>query len=173
MPPDDPRSNRRMALEALLDHAPVPPGSVHPVPVDRPDVAACAAAYDAELRALQAERGPARPLLDVTFLGIGPDGHTASLFPGTPALAETRRLAVDNPPGLDPFVPRITLTFPALASSGAIAFLVSGADKRDALRKILEGRDLAGQDLAGQTLPAARVTARGPVTWFVDEAAMG
>jgi 6-phosphogluconolactonase len=162
VPEDDPMSNRRMVLEALLGAVPAAPGLIHPIPVDRPSPADCAAAYDAELHGFKGLRG-GDPLFDVVLLGLGPDGHTASLFPGAPALRETERLAVDTAAGMEPFVPRVTLTFPAIASSRAVAFLVSGADKREAL-----GRIRAGEDG-----PAARVTSEGPVLWFVDEAALG
>jgi 6-phosphogluconolactonase len=162
VPKDDPMSNRRMALEALLDHVPVPPRLIHPVPVDLSSPAGCAAAYDAELRRFQSSRG-GEPLFDIVLLGLGPDGHTASLFPNAPALQERQRLAIDTAAGMEPFVPRVTLTFPAIASSRSVAFLVSGADKRAALRRIRDGEDV----------PAAHVTSEGPVVWFVDEAALG
>jgi 6-phosphogluconolactonase len=162
VPKDDPMSNRRMALEAMLDHVPAPPGLIHPVPVDLSSPAECAAAYDTELRQFQSSRGGV-PLFDIVLLGLGPDGHTASLFPNAPALQERQRLAIDTEAGMEPFVPRVTLTFPAIASSRSVAFLVSGADKREALRRIRAGEDV----------PAAHVTSEGPVVWFVDEAALG
>ena len=162
VPPGDPASNQRMVMEAMLDHVPAAPGSIHPVPVDRSGPAQSAAAYDAELRGFQGLRG-GRPLFDIVLLGIGPDGHTASLFPHSPALQEGSRLAVETEAGMEPFVPRVTLTFPAIASSAAVAFLVSGADKRETLRRIRAGEDL----------PAGHVTSQGPVVWFVDEAALG
>ncbi|MDQ0469191.1 6-phosphogluconolactonase [Labrys wisconsinensis] len=165
VPADDPRSNQHMAREALLDQAPVPPDQVHAVPVAGLDPEAAAAAYQAALEHYYG--GPAldpqRPLFDVMLLGIGPDGHTASLFPGSPALRETRRWAVAGPPGLEPFVPRVTLTFPALAASRATAFLVSGADKRAILPRVLAGEDL----------PAARAATVPGVRWFADKAALG
>jgi 6-phosphogluconolactonase len=160
VPPDDERSNRRMAMEALLDHVPVPRELIHPVPVAVGSATESAAAYETTLRGFEDE---ARPLFDVVLLGIGPDGHTASLFPGMPALSVEDRLAIDTPPGMEPLVPRVTLTFPAIASSLDVAVLVSGADKRDALRHALSGGDI----------PAGRISSQGRVMWFVDEAAMG
>lgn len=156
--PDDARSNTRMAMEALLDHVPAPREQIHPVPVATGNPAESAAAYETILRGFQ---HAGRPLFDVVLLGIGPDGHTASLFPGMPALSIEDRLAVDTPPGMEPLVPRVTLTFPAIASSRAVAVLVSGADKRDALRHALSDGDV----------PAARISSQGRVMWFVDQAA--
>jgi 6-phosphogluconolactonase len=162
VPPDDARSNLRMAREALLDVAPVPRENIHAVPTGLRDADACAAAYQETLEGWHGSRVlGAEPLFDIILLGIGSDGHTASLFPGTKALEETERWVVGNEPGLDPFVPRVTLTFPAIASSRAVVFLVSGADKRDILAKVLAGGDY----------PASRVTQHVPTLWFVDEAA--
>ncbi|MCO6417395.1 6-phosphogluconolactonase [Siccirubricoccus sp. KC 17139] len=161
VPPDHPDSNQRMAREAMIAQVPIPPGNVHPVPVDGGSPEMAARLYEAELRAFAAER-PGEPLFDVQLLGLGPDGHTASLFPGTAALAE-RSAWVVAVVGARP-EPRITLTYPALEDSGAVAFLVSGAEKRAILRQLLEG---------DATLPAARVRPKGAVTVFADQAAMG
>ncbi len=92
---------------------------------------------------------------------MGDDGHTASLFPGSPALGERERWAVATEAGMDPRVPRVTLTFPVLESCRASAFLVSGEGKRETLQRVLSGEDL----------PAARLKPRGPLTWFADHAA--
>jgi 6-phosphogluconolactonase len=160
VPPDHPDSNQRMAREAMIARVPIPPGNLHPVPVDgTPEDAA--RRYEAELRAFAAGR-PGEPLFDVQLLGLGPDGHIGSLFPGTPALAE-RGAWVVAVVGARP-EPRITLTYPALEDSGAVAFLVSGAAKRAVLRQLLEG------DLA---LPATALRPKGAVTVFADQAAMG
>jgi 6-phosphogluconolactonase len=165
VPADDPRSNRLMAEEALLDRVPCPPGSRHPIPVDAASPEACAAAYQAELASFyDAPRlEPNRPLFDLVLLGIGSDGHTASLFPGKAAVEVEDRWVVAAEPGLEPFVPRITLTLPALAAGRAIAFLVSGADKTAALARIFAEEDL----------PAARLCRRARTLWFVDRAAIG
>jgi 6-phosphogluconolactonase len=126
--PEDERSNYRMVKESLLD----PLGDAAPADVRRIKgelgVGEAADEYERALR----EAGP--PEFELVLLGIGPDGHTASLFPDQPSLSERSRLAVGVPEaGLEPFVPRVTLTLPALASAGQIAFLVSGASKAKAV----------------------------------------
>ena len=163
--PDDPRSNGSMAIDALLAHVPASTTQMHLVPTGLEDPAACARAYEASLkRYYGSDRlDPARPLFDIVLLGIGPDGHTASLFPEHAAVEETTRWVVSTEAGLEPFVPRVTLTIPAIASSRAVVFLVSGADKRVALARIFAGEDL----------PAARVAAATSTLWFVDQAALG
>lgn len=162
---DDARSNQKMVREAMLDHVPVQPENIHAVPVCLPDPRACADAYAADL--LHYYGAPAlvegRPLFDVVLLGIGPDGHTASLFPGSTALDDRTTLTAACAAGLEPFVSRVTLTFPAIASSRSVAFLVSGADKAQTLARIKAGEDL----------PAGHVTSSSPVRWFADRAALG
>lgn len=135
--PDHPDSNFRMANEALLSKV---PARVHRMRGESCD----AAGYEEELRAAFGEGVPA---LDLVFLGMGADGHTASLFPGDPALEETGRLVVKV---ARPDHPRLTLTLPVLSASKLAVFLVSGEEKREALRRVL----------AGEELPAARVAAR-------------
>jgi 6-phosphogluconolactonase len=157
VPYDHPDGNYRMASEALLDVAPVPPDNVHPIPtIGRP--AEAAQGYEDELRDFYgaAALDPRRPLFDVVLLGLGEDGHTASLFPGARALHEWERWVANvlNPKS----EPRITLTYPALESTRALAFLVSGANKRDILARVWRGEDL----------PAARLHGPEPV-WFVDQ----
>jgi 6-phosphogluconolactonase len=159
VPYDHPDSNYRMVREALFDAAPVPAANRHPMPTDgRP--AQAAQRYERELRDFYgaASLDPQRPLFDVVLLGLGEDGHTASLFPGTTALQERERWVVDvlNPKS----EPRITLTYPALESNRASAFLVAGPHKRDILARVR----------GGEELPAARL--HGPAShWFVDRAA--
>jgi 6-phosphogluconolactonase len=130
VPHDHPDSNYRMVRAALFDAAPVPAGNVHPMPTAG-EPAQAAQAYANELHDFYgaAALDPQRPLFDVVLLGLGEDGHTASLFPGTTALQERQRWVVDvlNPKS----EPRITLTYPALASTRALAFLVAGANKRN------------------------------------------
>lgn len=121
--PDDERSNLRLVRDSLVAHLERPP-SLHPVPTQLAPVDA-AAAYAASLRGTT---------LDLALLGIGPDGHTASLFPNAPSL-EASELAVATEAGLEPFVDRVTLTIPALAAARTVAFLVSGAEKADAARR--------------------------------------
>lgn len=161
VPPDDPASNYRMAREALLSRVPLAPARVHRIRGEDPPAAA-AAAYEAELRAALGAGPGALPRLDVALLGLGTDGHTASLFPRSAALAEEIRLVA---PVLDAHPPgphRVTLTVPALAAAGRVLFLVAGADKRDALARCLAGEDL----------PAARVmAAHGHAVVIADRAA--
>jgi 6-phosphogluconolactonase len=149
----------------LLAAAGVPEAQIHPVPYAAGDPDAAARRYEAEL---VAQRLPAQPLLDLVLLGMGTDGHTASLFPGTPALLEERRLVVANTALYEDRHPqRITLTFPALAEIEVAMFLVTGADKRSMLHRVLA----PPEDLP---FPAQRVRpASGRVLWLVDRAAMG
>ena len=162
VPPDDPASNYRMAREALLARAPVPGGNVHPIPTQGVSPEQAAEAYEATLKRYHGADilGPDRPLFDVTLLGIGDNGHTASLFPGQPALRETRRWAVATI-GVDS-EPRITLTYPALDSSREVAFLATGAGKRDMVARARTG---------DREIPAGLVRPVGRVHWFLDRAA--
>jgi 6-phosphogluconolactonase len=161
VPYDHPDSNYRMTREAMLSKAPVPPENVHPVPTDgSPEEAALR--YE---RTLQAAYGgaaldPARSLFDITLLGLGPDGHTASLLPGAPELDERNRWVAAVSHGRPEI--RITMTYPAIDSSRHVAFLVSGAEKAAVFKTILAG---------GGDLPAARVAPAGELVWFVDRAA--
>ncbi len=159
---DDPRSNFRMAWDVLLRHVPVPAENVHPIPTEGRSAAAAAAEYESVLKRFYGATrlDAARPLFDLTLLGLGEDGHTASLFPGSPALAETERWAV-GVTGSGP-LDRISLTYPALASSADTAFVVVGARKRDVLSRLRAG------DTA---LPAARLQSAGAVFCFADRAA--
>ena len=163
VPQDDPDSNFRMTRLALLDHVPIPPGQVHPMPTSG-DPDAAARSYQATLQAYYGAESldMSRPMFDVTFLGLGENGHTASLFPGTPALDETLRWVVP----VSQSVPqtRLTLTYPAIACSRAVVFLVAGAGKAQVLKEVLAG---------DRAHPAARVSAAGEVLWFTDEAARG
>jgi 6-phosphogluconolactonase len=163
VPHDDPESNYHMVREAMLADAPVPPANIHPVTTEglTPDEAA--RSYERQLKdfygasTLRADR----PLFDVTFLGLGPDGHIASLFPGTPILKERTRW-VGAVIGAKP-EPRITLTYPALESSSQVAFLVSGAAKRAILERLLRG---------DPELPATHLNCvHGTVHLFADRAA--
>ena len=163
VPHDHPDSNYRMTREAMLDRAPIPPDTVHPIPTDgRPEDAA--RRYE---RTLQEGYGaavldPGRPLFDLTLLGLGPDGHTASLLPGEPVLDEREHWVAAVSHGR-PEV-RITLTYPAIDSSRRVAFLVAGREKTAILRAIWAGDTRA---------PAARVRPSGDLVWFVDRAAAG
>jgi 6-phosphogluconolactonase len=161
VPWDHPESNYGMVCTAMLAHAPAPPQNVHGIPTTGTPQDA-ARAYERTLKSYYAAESldPARSLFDVQILGLGPDGHTASLIPGTNALEERRRWVVEVI-GARPET-RITLTYPPLESSRQTAFLVAGADKREVLARALAG---------DQSLPAARVRPVGELTWFVDAAA--
>ncbi|HXP02834.1 MAG TPA: 6-phosphogluconolactonase [Stellaceae bacterium] len=166
VPWDSPDSNYGMASEAMISQVPIPPENIHGIPFTG-SPADAAREYE---RTLQSYYGsdrldPARPLFDIVLLGMGPDGHTASLFPGKPALGERQRWAVDVPePGLNPIVPRVTLTYPALDSAKSMAFVAAGADKMEMMRRALAG---------DRELPSARIAPVGELVWFVDRAAHG
>jgi len=151
VPVDAGDSNEGMARAALLDHVPV--RAVHSLRGAGDTIDQAAAAYDADVAAA--------PPIDLVHLGLGPDGHTASLFPGSAALAVDDRFVVPNEDDLHPHL-RLTFTFPALARSRLVVFTVAGEDKRDALARVRAGEDV----------PAARVDAER-VVWLVDPAALG
>ncbi|MDE2513476.1 MAG: 6-phosphogluconolactonase, partial [Alphaproteobacteria bacterium] len=157
VPPDHPRSNFAMVRAALLDHVPVPPTHIHPIAAaDGP--ARGAAAYETELKRFYGADMLAadRPLFAATLLGLGEDGHTASLFPGAAALHERMHWAAGVPEAKPEA--RVTLTYPALDSSAAVAFLASGAAKRPVLERLTRGDDL----------PAAHIRPAGRITWLLD-----
>jgi 6-phosphogluconolactonase len=161
VPQDDPRSNAGQARRLFLDRAPVPAANLHPVPTDAANADEAARRYQAALRDFYGaeQLDPARPLFDLVLMGVGNDGHTASLFPGHPQLDETERWAVGVPQaGQEPFVPRVSLTFPALASTRDMLFLVTGRGKREIMARLLAGADL----------PAARAHSDGDLVWLVD-----
>lgn len=162
VPPDDERSNYNMARELLLDEVTVPRENIHPVHTSSGTPIEAAAAYERELqRFYGASRlDPARPLFHVALLGVGEDGHTASLFPGSPALEERSHWAAAVV-GVKPEA-RITLTYPTLESSRDIVFLVTGSAKRKVMQRIFGG---------ASDLPAARLRPIGRVRWFMDRAA--
>ena len=125
VPPDDPRSNFRLAREALLDRLAAPPADVHRICGElEPNTAA--EAYERELSGVT---------LDLVILGLGPDGHTASLFPNAGALWERDRRALAVEPGMEPFVPRVTLTLPMLWDAALVLFLVAGEEKAEAVER--------------------------------------
>jgi 6-phosphogluconolactonase len=162
VPFDHKDSNYRMAREALISHVPIPSGQIHPVPTEGTTPEQAAALYEATLQSFYGSKtlDADRSLFDVTLLGMGPDGHTASLFPGTAALDE-HKAWVTSIIGAKPEA-RISMTYPILAASRAILFLVAGAEKKDVLQKVLAGE---------RTFPAARVETKGELIWFVDRAA--
>ena len=165
VPPTDPESNYRMANEAMLSKVPVAPGNVFRVEAEKPDAGAAATAYEQTLRKFFALEAGQIPAFDLILLGMGPDGHTASLFPGTEALQEKSKLFVAN--WVEKLkTHRLTLTLPVLNAARCVAFLVSGTDKAPVLKSVLEG------DAPGEQYPAKLVRpAQGKLIWLLDRAA--
>lgn len=161
VPHDDPESNSHMARNTLLNYVPVVATHVHPMPTDAPNPDDAARAYEL---LLEDEFG-GLPRFDVMVMGLGADGHTASLFPGSPALKETERWVVPSRASYEP-IQRLTMTLPVFNNSRALHFLVAGADKRAALACAL------GEPTRSCPASLVRPT-EGAVTWWVDEAAAG
>jgi 6-phosphogluconolactonase len=164
VPVDNPLNNMSMARKAFLDQC-APSANAHPIPIDSADPGEAARRYEAELKAFYGadKLTPGRPLFDVVLLGVGPDGHTASLFPGYPAVEETTRWVIEVPKAnVEPFVPRISLTLPTLASGREMLFEASGAGKRAILTRVFDGEDL----------PANRAQSEGETIWLLDKAAL-
>jgi 6-phosphogluconolactonase len=159
VPPDHADSNYRMAFDAMLSKVPVPEAQIHRIRSETADADSAARQYEDEIRPVLS------PSFDLVHLGLGKDGHTASLFPGTAALEEWQRLCVANwVPALR--VHRITLTFPILNAARAVMFTVSGADKASIVRDVLRRKD------AEPRLPAQRVQpSDGDLLWMLDRAA--
>ncbi|MFI5272646.1 MAG: 6-phosphogluconolactonase [Ktedonobacterales bacterium] len=163
--PDDPESNYRMARETLLDYIPINPSQVHRIATEMTDPAAAAALYAGELRRDFHLQPGQLPRFDLIYLGMGGDGHTASLFPHTAALGETDRLVVANAvPKLG--VNRITLTVLVINSAANVAFLVAGADKAPALAAVLDGPHAPDEYPSQLIHPTG-----GELYWFVDRPA--
>jgi len=173
VPPTDPESNYRMVNESLLTKIAIPAENVFRVPAENPDAAAAASEYEAQLRRFfelksEPKSGDLKPgefpRFDLILLGLGPDGHTASLFPDSAALNEESRLVVAN--WVAKFnAHRITFTFPVLNRAAEVMFLASGADKADMVRQVLEGKNTP-------PLPSQRVQpSDGKLLWMLDEAA--
>jgi 6-phosphogluconolactonase len=157
---DDAASNQRMLRETLVSRAPVPPDHFHPVDTSLADPQEGVRRYEEMLRRTFPEARGGFPRFDAVLLGLGADGHTASLFPGSPVLDEGIDWVAKTEGG-DPTVPRITLTLPLLNASSHVIFLVSGKEKALVLEKILAGK--------GAGLPASRVAPRrGKVTFLAD-----
>ncbi|MDA9497038.1 6-phosphogluconolactonase [Bradyrhizobium sp. CCBAU 11357] len=164
VPESDPLNNMAVARATFLDRD-APAGHIHPIPTtaDNPDAAA--AGYARELQAFYGadQLDPARPLFDLVLMGAGPDGHTASLFPGYPEIEETRRWVVGVlKANVAPFVPRVSLTLPALASCREMLFEIAGHDKQPILTRLVNG----------ENLPALRARSNGETVWLVDKTAL-
>lgn len=154
VPPDDERSNLRLARESLVDLVERAP-TLHPVHTELPPDEA-AAAYDVELDGVT---------LDLALMGLGPDGHTASLFPNAPSLDERERRAVAAAPGLEPRVPRVTMTIPVFEAAELVLFLVTGAEKAEAAARAFAGPP-------DRSVPASLVRSRsGRTVALLDAAA--
>jgi len=164
VPPADPLNNMSAARRIFLNEC-APVENIHPISTDLVSPNASAAHYERELKAFYGaeELDPARPLFDAVLMGVGPDGHTASLFPGAATLSERRRWVVDVPEAnVEPFVPRVTLTLPALASCREMLFEIAGMTKRAILTRLL----------ANENLPANRAHSAGEIIWLADRAAL-
>jgi len=167
--PEDPASNFGMARRALLSKAPIPPAQVLAVPTAEQSAPAAAAAYSRELGQVfhQPPDSLPMPRFDLVLLGLGDDGHTASLFPGKPALKVQDRWMTASPPGvLPPPVERITMTLPILNAARQVVFLVAGEKKASVVKEILE------ETPALEKYPAAGIApVAGTLTWLLDRAA--
>jgi 6-phosphogluconolactonase len=165
VPANDPLNNMAMARGIFLDQF-APAANIHPIPTDTAGASESARRYERELQSFYGanELDPARPLFDLVLMGVGPDGHTASLFPDDPALQETRRWVVGVPKAhVEPFVPRVTLTLRVLGSCREMLFEVAGSEKRAILTRLQ----------AGENLPANCARSAGETVWLVDQAALG
>jgi 6-phosphogluconolactonase len=161
---DDPLNNMGMARRTFLERC-APASNIHAIPTDRANPEQAARRYESKLQSFYgADRlDPGRPLFDLVLMGVGPDGHTASLFPNDPAVEETARWVVGVlKANVEPFVPRVTLTLPALNCCREMLFEVSGAEKRAILTRVLDG----------ENLPASRAHSIGETIWLVDRAAL-
>jgi 6-phosphogluconolactonase len=168
VPPHDPDSNYAMTEASLLSRVAIPPGHVHRLRGELRPASRAASEYARLLRPPPSRtRGETSVRFDLALLGLGPDGHTASLFPRASALREKRRAVVAVARSAQPpYVPRLTLTLPALASSREVVFLVAGKDKAVAVAGTLQARGSGNA-----RWPASRVRSAGDVRWFLDRAA--
>ena len=161
VPPDDPESNYRMVREALLSKVPVPAGNVFRIKAEDPDAARAAADYERALISFFNLRPGEFPRFDLIFLGLGSEGHVASLFPDSAAMNEKKHLVVSN--WVEKFkTDRITFTYPVLNNAACVMFLASGQSKAAIVKQVLED--------GGENLPAKRVRpSDGDVLWFLDK----
>jgi 6-phosphogluconolactonase len=168
VPPDDPGSNYGMARRSLIERLNLPAEHVFAMPTDGPNPADGAARYTASIAEFFCAAPDGEPpMFDLVLLGLGDDGHTASLFPGRPALHVTNRWVTDSPPGrLPPPVDRITMTFPILNRARRLMFLVAGENKAEVVRELFE------ESPEIETYPAAGIRPKsGSVQWLLDPAA--
>ena len=168
VPKDNPESNFALAFQSLIAKVDVPPANIHRIVTESRSAHAAAEAYEKTLRRFfrptaGSEEDTYFPSFDLVLLGLGRDGHTASLFPGDAALEEKYRwvVAVDGASASPP-VPRITLTFPVLNKARCVIFLASGSNKREVFQRIVNNPETA-------PYPAARVRPSGRLLWFIDE----
>jgi len=163
VPPDHPDSNYRVAHQALLSKVPVPLENVHRIAAENPNAHQAAEEYEQTLRTFFRLAAGQLPRFDLILLGMGPDGHTASLFPGTAALHESQRLVVAN--WVEKFhTYRITLTLPVFNNAARVLFLVSGEEKAEVLRAVLQGHDQPPRFPAQLICPTS-----GEILWLVDQ----
>jgi 6-phosphogluconolactonase len=165
VPPTDPDSNYRMADESMLSKIPVKPENIFRILAENPDAAAAAESYEKTLQKFFGVQPGQFPRFDLILLGMGPDGHTASLFPGSAGLQEKSRLVIAN--WVEKFkTTRLSFTYPVLNAAARVAFLVSGTDKAPALHAVLES------DAPGDQYPAKLVhPTDGKLIWLIDRAA--
>jgi 6-phosphogluconolactonase len=165
VPPDHQESNYRMANQAMLSKVPVPQVNVHRIKSENPDAAIAADDYERELRSFFKIQAGEFPRFDIVLLGLGPEAHTASLFPGTKALHEQQRLVVSNWVGKF-YTDRITMTAPVFNHADEVIFLVCGDDKAVPVKAVLEGK------YEPEQLPAQLIRPeKGRLLWLLDRAA--
>ncbi len=164
VPLDSEFNNYRMAHESLIGPLGLPASNCHRIPAEQTDPEQAAADYAAELAEFFGSASI--PRFDLILLGMGSDGHCASLFPGSAALEERSKWVVQNEPGLKPFVPRVTLTFPIINNAANVLFLVAGDDKATTAAEVLQG------PVDSHRLPSQSVRpTNGTLTWLMDRAA--
>jgi 6-phosphogluconolactonase len=163
VPPNHPDSNFRMVKESLLDKVPIPAGNVYRVQAEMPDAGAAAVVYEEQLTKFFELRPGELPRFDLILLGLGTDGHTASLFPDSDGLKEQSRLVIAN--WVEKFkTHRLTFTFPVLNHAQDVMFLVSGEAKAEMVRMVLEGNNTP-------PFPAQQIEPKGRIEWMLDKAA--
>jgi len=167
VPLDSEYSNYRMAVETLIGPLGLLEANVHRIPAEQPEPEQAAEQYTQTLA--DTFGASTLPRFDLILLGMGSDGHTASLFPHSAALNEASRWVVRNEPGLQPFVPRVTLTFPVINNAANVLFLVAGKDKTEMAAKVLQGPP-APHEMPSQSVQPQN----GTLTWLLDrDAARG